>query len=129
MANKAYYQLHKEEIKRKSREYYHNNKETSRAVQRVGRLKFPRKVKSSQLQIKYGITLEEYEKKLLAQNGQCQICQRPIPIGRNSHLDHDHLTGKLRDFLCRDCNFGLGRFKDQPELLRKAAEYLEMHKD
>lgn len=42
-------------------------------------------------------------------------------------LDHDHTSGEFRGYLCRNCNSGLGRFKDDPNLLIKAATYLQDH--
>jgi hypothetical protein len=44
-------------------------------------------------------------------------------------LDHDHLTGKLRDFIHRDCNLAIGLLEDDPNLYRLAEEYLEKHGD
>jgi recombination endonuclease VII len=41
--------------------------------------------------------------------------------------DHDHLTGRLRGYLCRECNLGLGAFKDSPEKLTSAIQYIEEH--
>lgn len=38
--------------------------------------------------------------------------------------DHDHSNGKDRGFLCGTCNTGLGLFKDDPSLLKKAIGYL-----
>lgn len=54
----------------------------------------------------------------------CEICNRP-PNKRALALDHDHVTGKFRGWLCENCNNGLGRFKDNITLLLQAAIYLE----
>jgi len=53
---------------------------------------------------------------------QCMICHQHI---RHLLIDHDHQTGIMRGLLCVQHNFGLGNFQDSPELLRKAANYLE----
>jgi hypothetical protein len=60
-------------------------------------------------------------------NGCCDICGEGISDGRFTRLsiDHDHETGKFRGMLCNSCNNGLGRFKDNPKLLRLAADYLD----
>lgn len=52
----------------------------------------------------------------------CPICERADQI---MHVDHCHATGAVRSFLCARCNVGLGLFCDDPDLLRKAANYLE----
>jgi hypothetical protein len=39
--------------------------------------------------------------------------------------DHDHQTGEFRGWLCKRHNLGLAHFMDDPELLRKAADYLD----
>jgi hypothetical protein len=43
--------------------------------------------------------------------------------------DHCHSTTLLRDHLCSPCNLGLGHFRDNPEALRKAADYIERHRE
>lgn len=77
----------------------------------------------------YGITGEEYEAMLAAQNGCCAICESSEWSGKDRapHVDHDHVTGKVRALLCGNCNNGLGNFGDDPARLRAAAEYLERH--
>ena len=40
-------------------------------------------------------------------------------------LNHDHGTGVPSGWICDSCNTGLGRFKDDPEILRNAIRYLE----
>lgn len=63
----------------------------------------------------------------------CEICGTPFITERNGeqkrnkwkHLDHNHKTGKIRGVLCGHCNSGLGMFRDNPELLQAAVEYLK----
>ena len=63
------------------------------------------------------------------QNGKCAICGAAQRLDRAQCVDHSHATGAVRGILCDECNKGLGCFKDDTELLRKAAYYLEQNKD
>jgi len=56
--------------------------------------------------------------------GSCSICEDPFENG-NFQVDHCHTSGKVRGLLCKPCNMGLGNFKDGPERLTRAIEYLE----
>jgi hypothetical protein len=61
---------------------------------------------------------------LAAWTGFCSICG---DIGGKKHLciDHCHKTGRFRGWLCSNCNLVIGSMKDDPALLRGAADYLE----
>lgn len=73
----------------------------------------------------YGITIEQYEILLKNQNGGCAICFSPTGSnGKRLSVDHNHETGEVRGLLCDDCNTGLGKFKDNPNLLAIAINYL-----
>ncbi len=85
--------------------------------------------RSSHLKTKYGLTAEAYDSLLQAQNGVCAICARPESSRLTSlSVDHDHKTGNVRGLLCYNCNTSLGKFRDDPALLRKAAAYLEVER-
>jgi hypothetical protein len=43
-------------------------------------------------------------------------------------LGHDHSTGVTRQLLCQRCNHGLGLLRDDPAVLRAAADYVERHR-
>lgn len=77
---------------------------------------------------KFGITVPQLRALLAA--GCCSICGSTAPGGRHDewHVDHDHNTGAVRTILCNGCNRGLGFFSDDPERLRAAAAYLELHR-
>lgn len=81
--------------------------------------------RNTQLKSDYNITLNEYVELLNKQNGKCAICDTSENNGKNMYIDHDHTTGKIRGLLCHQCNFGLGHFKDNVELLKKAIKYLQ----
>lgn len=61
---------------------------------------------------------------LIEQEGLCAICRQPSD-GRRLDIDHDHKTDRVRGLLCRKCNLSIGKFEDDPNMLRRAAEYLE----
>jgi Recombination endonuclease VII len=75
-----------------------------------------------QLKRRYGITLADYDRMLKKQKGRCAIC-REKPRYRLL-VDHDHPTGRVRRLLCISCNLGLGHFRDDRRLLRRADAYL-----
>ncbi len=70
-----------------------------------------------------GITEETYRE---YEERGCALCGVfASPNGRRLSIDHDHRTGAFRGVLCNPCNTGLGLYRDDPQLLRDAASYLE----
>ena len=61
----------------------------------------------------------------------CPICEKRTIAGITVKVvaDHDHKTGKGRDWICDSCNTGLGRFKDDLEFFEKIIEYLKRFED
>ena len=77
------------------------------------------------LRRRYGISAADADAMFDAQGGLCAICQTAPAV----HVDHDHETGAVRALLCFNCNGGLGQFRDDPDLLRAAADYVEEHRE
>lgn len=89
---------------------------------------YKEKKRDGWIRSKHGISLQQYKEKLAQQGFVCVICGVKLPTsGYTTHLDHDHKTGKLRDFLCTNCNRGLGHFKDNINYLQNAINYLNTH--
>jgi hypothetical protein len=59
----------------------------------------------------------------------CPICKKTSIVDVTVKIvkDHDHNTGKGREWICDSCNTGLGRFKDDIGLLQRAINYLKKH--
>lgn len=59
----------------------------------------------------------------------CPICQKRTIVGITANLvrDHDHKTGKGREWICDSCNTGLGRFKDDIKFFERVIEYLKKY--
>jgi len=74
---------------------------------------------------RYGLTRAQVDVLRDGQGDACAICGAPGP----EHLDHDHLTGRIRALLCQRCNQGLGLLRDDPAILRAAADYVEEHRE
>lgn len=83
---------------------------------------------------KYSMSLDEVRTQIAQQGGHCGTCEfvldpemaKDPDTGRVLWgVDHDHDSGDVRGILCHDCNNGLKHFRDRPDVLRRAAEYLE----
>ena len=82
---------------------------------------------------KYGVTPDQHAAMMEAQGNRCIICGNPpkpdgVRAASRLHIDHDHVTGKIRDLICNHCNRGVGALRDDPALMRAAAEYIERHR-
>lgn len=117
--SKRYRERHPEKVKASARKFAESNKEYMSTRQR-----------KYQLRNKYGITEEDYDNMFKQQEGKCGICETTDQTGKWQRfgVDHCHKTGKIRALLCNECNRGMGLLKDNAELLRKAADYLDKHK-
>lgn len=77
----------------------------------------------------HGITNRQYLNMLDAQGGTCALCHggpKGFSTGRfGLVVDHCHETGQVRGLLCADCNTALGRFGDDADRLRAAADYID----
>ena len=82
------------------------------------------KIFDSRLRYQFGIGSDEYYKMLNSQNNVCAICGKVCTTGRNLAVDHCHKTKDVRGLLCSNCNNGLGRFKDNIDILKSAIKYL-----
>jgi hypothetical protein len=78
---------------------------------------------------KYGIDQARWQQMWDDQRGLCASCEDPFEAGAGGcAVDHCHETGRVRGLLCRSCNIGLGHFRDDPERLKRAVEYLRIHR-
>ncbi len=64
--------------------------------------------------------LKEWQRLYDEQGGLCAFGHKVKKL----HVDHCHTSGKVRGLLCYNCNNGLGRFKDDIIVLKKAVDYL-----
>src|ERR1700694_2570956 len=71
---------------------------------------------------RYGLTMDQFISMTKDQRNRCAICQIEIDL---LYVDHNHDSGVVRGLLCSACNKGLGFFKDDPELLKAAIDYLQ----
>lgn len=83
-----------------------------------------RGARATHLRNKYGLTLEAYEARVAAQDGRCAACGS---LTEQLLVDHDHVTGMVRDLLCNGCNCSLGHAGDSIERLTLLLAYLQRH--
>jgi hypothetical protein len=76
---------------------------------------------NSRLKKKYGMTLKE--RQAFREGKACAICGERTP--RKLTIDHCHATGKVRGVLCFHCNFGIGIFREDTNVMKNAILYLQ----
>lgn len=122
------------EYSRRYREKYPEDPKVKKIRHEDWSARNPDKVRNNALKSAYGITLEEEQRMIKAQNGCCAICKKPETVKdyrldrvKNLCVDHNHDTLKVRGLLCSRHNKALGLFDDNIELLQQAIEYLRLN--
>ena len=69
----------------------------------------------------WGLTLDQYSDMINNQDSKCKICGEEM---NPPQIDHNHITGKVRGLLCRNCNTSLGLLKEDPDTLRSMISYI-----
>lgn len=111
------YVANRERIMARHKEWRRANPEAAKRLSREGLLRR-----------RYGLTAAAFSAMLGKQDGRCAICVKILDRGRRTHIDHCHTTDRVRSLLCAECNAGLGIMRDDPEILRRAADYIEFHR-
>ena len=76
---------------------------------------------------KYGLTRQQVADKAAAQGGICFICRHAFSAKRPMAVDHCHVSGVVRDLLCRNCNGGIGLLGEDTQRLLRAMTYVRRH--
>ena len=101
--HKAYRQENVEKLKADNKAYRENNPERHKKIHTIANWKTK------------GLICDDYDKlyDLYLQSTNCEECGCKYSIkgdgvGRFKCMDHDHLTGLFRNFLCNTCNLRRG---------------------
>jgi hypothetical protein len=118
------YRLNPEREIARVRAWQQANPQRVKAWAEKNRDKRLKKLREIHLRNKFGLTPDEYDRILETQGGVCALCESPPTPGISLHVDHDHGTGEIRGLLCVRCNNALGLFREDPDLLKRAARYI-----
>ena len=101
------------------------------AKTRVKATRDPERSRDLHLQRRYGITLATFNRMVLSQGSKCACCGTSRPGGKHNQwcVDHNHVTGDVRQLLCKDCNIVLGLVEDSPEHLQRLIDYILRNSD
>lgn len=70
------------------------------------------RIRADSIRQRYGIDENKYARMLASQGGRCALCGGTDKDRWGKfHVDHDHVTMKLRGLLCLRCNLVLGQYE------------------
>jgi len=73
---------------------------------------------------RYNITIEEYNRLNEEQQELCAICKNKCTRNDRLSVDHDHDSNEVRGLLCHNCNILIGLAKSDSMILLNAVSYL-----
>lgn len=128
----ARYSANPEPVRQRARAWSRANGERRRAISRAWNRSNVVAHRERQRRYAYGVTPDQVHDMWLAQGQACAICRCSIrdlgPGGKGQangmHVDHDHVTGRVRGLLCANCNTGIGLLGDDADRAEAAARYL-----
>ncbi len=120
--SKAWYARNRDESIAYVKRWQQTHPEHMREYRQRNRDRRALQMRRLHLRRRFGMTLEDYDNVLAAQGGGCAICGDKPVEGQSMHIDHKGEA--VRGILCVRCNNGLGQYKETPELLLRAAEYI-----
>ena len=88
--------------------------------------KYKKRDRAAQIKKRYGITIEQYDKRLVEQGHGCAICGKPPHDRFCLSVDHNHVTCKARGLLCQRCNVAIAVLES--DALPALQAYLEKWK-
>ena len=124
--------LNKDKYNAKQRRYYAKSPPPVDYAEQWARMSPEAKAKKSArqkityLKRQYDLTPQEWDRLYEAQGGVCALCRIPGRLGKHGklHVDHDHVTGRIRGLLCTPCNVSLGILGDLPEKFERVMRFL-----
>jgi hypothetical protein len=98
---RQYRLTHKEECKERNKQYKKKNRQSLNEYQNKwfltpkGKLYRQKNWEDGKCR-KYGLTVEQIEQMTNTQNGMCAICSKKFESSKDTHIDHNHTTNKVR---------------------------------
>jgi len=103
--------IRKEKERKENKEYKQREKEL-RPIRRQKNLKNIKYNEWRKLNIKWDLQYQDPYKMYL-ENKVCSLCKCEYKTNSDKQLDHDHLSGHIRGFVCRGCNSKMAKYDNQ----------------
>lgn len=112
------------DVQAKERAYQTSPRGRALAAARTRKRRTTQVQYASMIKFEYGLGVEDVARMFNDQACRCPGCGILLTLGRETHIDHCHATGRVRGLLCRGCNNALGCAKDSPAVLSALIAYL-----
>ena len=106
-----------------NREYNKANRDRLNAYRREHYAKNKHLYRNQMYKMRYGITIDDYNRMLEEQNNVCAICKKNTKK-KELAVDHNHTTGEVRGLLCSQCNVMIGQIETEDYIIYNAMKYL-----